>query len=139
MNLTTGSVSPQFHAFFYDEFSSVESMIVDESPPSFWNEFNIESHTLHIPRDRDSTAVLSDEWLSDSDLEKKSKSFVRSNEIRQNFNPSSSSNIISDYPTTPSKSDSIFVQPLEEQNITPLEDTSSNVQAISSDSKVSNV
>ena len=115
LNLTTGSISPQFHVVFDDEFSSVDSMVIDETPPSFWNEFDIEAHTLQIPLDRDSNAVLSDEWLSASDLEERSKSFARSNEIRRNFIPSSSSNVISDYP-------SASTQPLEEQHIIPLED-----------------
>ena len=85
-------------------------MVIDEQPPSFWNEFDLESHTIQIPLDRDSNAMLSDEWLSAPDLEERLRSFARSNEIRRKFNPSSSTNIISDHPTTASSNS----QPLEE-------------------------
>ena len=85
-------------------------MVIDEQPPSFWNEFDLESHTIQIPLDCDSNAMLSDEWLSAPDLEERSRSFARSNEICRKFNPSSSTNIISDHPTTGSSNN----QPLEE-------------------------
>ena len=112
LNLSTGSISPQFHVVFDDQFSSVESMIIDEQPPSFWNEFDLDSHTTQIPLDRDSNATLSNEWLSAPDLEERSRSFARSNKIRRKFNPSSSTNAVSDHPTTTSRAS----QPLEELN-----------------------
>ena len=40
LNLSTGHISPQFHVVFDDHFSTVNSMIIDETPPSFWNEFD---------------------------------------------------------------------------------------------------
>ena len=110
LNLSTGSISPQFHVVFDDQFSSVESMVIDEQPPSFWNEFDLDSHTTQIPLDRDSNATLSSEWLNASDLEERSRSFARSNEIRRKFNPSSSTNAVFDHPTTTSQAS----RPLEE-------------------------
>ena len=41
LNLTTGSISPQFHIVFDDEFSTVNSIGQDEDPPSFWNEIDL--------------------------------------------------------------------------------------------------
>ena len=61
LNLQTGSISPQFHVVFDDHFSTVHSTFLDEPPPSFWNEFDLESHTHRIPLDADTPTTLADE------------------------------------------------------------------------------
>ena len=42
LNPTTGSITPQFHVVFDDEFSTVASIERQHDPPSFWNELCLE-------------------------------------------------------------------------------------------------
>jgi hypothetical protein len=38
LNTTSGSITPQFHVVFDDEFSTVASLEREDEPPSFWSE-----------------------------------------------------------------------------------------------------
>ena len=44
LNLSTGSVSPQYHVVFDDEFSTVPSLNSDTEPPYFWNDIDLLDH-----------------------------------------------------------------------------------------------
>ena len=64
LNLTTGSITTQFHVVFDDLFTTVHSIEREELPPSHWNYLCLENTEL-IPMDNPSP--LSSEWLSGMD------------------------------------------------------------------------
>ena len=87
LNLRTGHISPQYHVVFDDEFSTVPSLASDTIPPSFWNAVDLEEHSLSIPLDASSTERLSPDWLTPAELEERSRTTVRQNQIRQSYQP----------------------------------------------------
>ena len=98
--MSTGHISPQFHVVFDDHFSTIHSIIIDETPPSFWNEFNLENYTHKIPLDKNAHITLQDEWLNPSDLEERARSFARSNEIRKTISSNKSNIYDRPHPST---------------------------------------
>ena len=96
-------------------------MIIDETPPSFWNEFDLENYTHKIPLDKNAHITLQDEWLNPSDLEERARSFARSNEIRKTF--SSNKSNIYDHPSAsnqPSEESTSISSIMEEPSSTSL-------------------
>ncbi len=64
LNLTTGSITTQFHVVFDDLFTTVSSVEREEDPPSHWNNLCLEQ-TEFIPID--TPMPLSPDWLSKMD------------------------------------------------------------------------
>ena len=85
LNLTTGSISPQYHVVFDDTFSTVISLSLEEDPPEFWNDVDLDDYVSRIHLDEDTPATLADEWLTPSELEERRRSSTRSQQIRQSF------------------------------------------------------
>ena len=85
LNLTTGSISPQYHVVFDDTFSTVVSLSAEEEPPPFWNEVDLDEYVSRVHLDEDTPATLSEEWLTPSELEERRRSSTRSQQIRQSF------------------------------------------------------
>jgi hypothetical protein len=54
LNLATGSITPQFHVVFYDDFSTVSSVERETEPPDNWADLCMEN-TAYIPTDDPST------------------------------------------------------------------------------------
>ena len=71
LNPNTGHISPQFHVVFDDSFSTVCSQLDSDTPPSFWNEFDLDEFLYQIPLDADFTTTLADEWLTPQEREEK--------------------------------------------------------------------
>jgi hypothetical protein len=94
LNLSTGSISPQFHVVFDDSFSTVMSVTSEEEPPSFWNDLCLESDSVHrIPLETDASVHLPDDWLTSDELEEKRRVIARLDKIRPTYwnkKPSSS-------------------------------------------------
>ena len=80
LNLTTGSISPQFHVVFDDTFSSVISLAAEESPPDFWNDIDLANHTHRVQLDNGTDPRLSPDWLTPAELEERDR---HENHIRQ--------------------------------------------------------
>ena len=89
LNLSTGSVSPQFHVVFDDEFTTVPSLSVDEDPPTFWNDLDLLDHIHRIPLDSDSRVTLNDEWLTPVEQEERDRIQTRQTILRQSLQSSS--------------------------------------------------
>ena len=85
LNLTTGSITTQFHVVFDDLFSTVTSVEREEDPPSHWNYLCLEqTEFIHV----DAPTPLSSDWLSEEDKEQDSRTGNRTNRVRtdlQNF------------------------------------------------------
>jgi hypothetical protein len=81
LNLSTGSISPQFHVVFDDSFSTVMSIGTEDDVPSFWEELCLES-SHRIPLDEGSPAYLPDDCLNPSELEEKRRARARLDRIR---------------------------------------------------------
>ena len=80
LNLTTGSVSPQFHVVFDDWFSTVDSNEMsteDDIVGEQWNQLLSESR-FHVLFDEDDPGELDDEWLTEMErLEKHQRAVQR--------------------------------------------------------------
>ena len=76
LNLTTGSITTQFHVVFDDLFSTVASVERQEDLPSHWNDLCLEQSEF-IPLDK--PVPLTPEWLSEADTAKDSITAVRTN------------------------------------------------------------
>ena len=87
LNLTTGSISPQYHVVFDDEFSTVPSIDVNEDPPTFWNDLDLESQSQRIYLDPESPHQLHEEWLTPDELEERRRTNNRQRHVRQIFPP----------------------------------------------------
>ena len=63
LNLTTGSITTQFHVVFDDLFSTVNSIRREEQPPSNWSNLCLENiELIHT----DNLTPLSPEWLNEN-------------------------------------------------------------------------
>ena len=82
LNLTTGSITTQFHVVFDDLFSTVSSIEREEQPPSHWNDLCLDNTEL-IPMDN--PPPLSPEWLNEMDGNLNTQSTVRTNQVRQDL------------------------------------------------------
>ena len=73
LNLQTGSISPQYHVVFDDIFTTVESILENKHPPSFWNEIYLEAKILQIPLDPNVDTSLQYDWITTEELDEKSR------------------------------------------------------------------
>ena len=90
LNPRTGHISPQYHVVFDDTFSTVESLGIDDPPPAFWDEINLNdnvysSHVHRIPLDEGSTESLHPEWLTADELAARTRLQVRQASVRTTF------------------------------------------------------
>ena len=85
LNLQTGSISPQFHVVFDDNFSRVKSIADNEDPPSFWNELQLGEFTIYIHNEAEASQTLNNEWLTHIEVEEKQRIQSRSDIIRSYF------------------------------------------------------
>ena len=88
LNLTTGSITTQFHVVFDDLFTTVPSIERENEPPSHWEDLCLE-HTTMIPTDHPTT--LSHEWQSKEDAEQDFRTTQRSNRVRSDLETTSTS------------------------------------------------
>ena len=65
-NVQTGSISPQFHVVFDDNFTTIPSRVNDDAiePPANWNELLLRSRMNLLDPEEDRIPKLNDEWLS---------------------------------------------------------------------------
>ena len=84
LNLTTGSISPQFHVVFDDTFSTVMSVTSEEEPPKFWNDLCLEL-THQVPLEKDVSVHLPDDWLTPDEVEEKRRAIARADKIRPTY------------------------------------------------------
>ena len=73
LNLTSGSISPQYHVVFDDAFSTVISLSVEETPPDFWNDVDLVRYTHQVPLDDNVDPRLPPDWLTSQELEKRAR------------------------------------------------------------------
>jgi hypothetical protein len=88
LNMATGSITPQFHVVFDDEFSTVTSLEREHEPPPFWNDLCLEN-SVYIPVEQgtgDHTLQLNDDWLTPEERVVKQREIVRLEEIRNRIN-----------------------------------------------------
>jgi hypothetical protein len=78
LNLSTESITSQYHIVFDDRFSTVESIGLEDTPPSDWEELCLES-SLYVPTDDtpDLPVHLNDDWLTESERELKHRDLVQ--------------------------------------------------------------
>ena len=88
LNLTTGSITTQYHVVFDDRFSTVESIGHDDTPPSYWEDLCLEN-SIYVPTDgtSDTPVHLEDDWLTDAEREIKHRELQRQERIRQIQHP----------------------------------------------------
>ena len=92
LNTKTGNISPQYHVVFDDTFSTVESLTPAEDPPPFWNEIGLDesvysTYVHRIPLDPGDSTVLHQEWLTDAEIEARTRTQVRDVSVRGTFTP----------------------------------------------------
>ena len=88
LNLSTGSITTQYHVVFDDRFSTVQSIGSEEAPPADWEDLCLEN-TMYVPTDgtADMPVHLNDDWLSDSERELKYRDLQRQERVRQILHP----------------------------------------------------
>ena len=72
---------------FDDTFSTDQSIPEGSDPPPWWNVVDLEENTLRIPLDDDSSPLLDKDWLSQEELEERSRRNIRQTQLRQAFTP----------------------------------------------------
>ena len=82
LNLTTGSITTQFHVIFDDRFTTVPSIAREEEPPSHWADLCLENTTF-IPTD--SNVPLSQEWRSSAESDQDKRTHIRSNRVHDDI------------------------------------------------------
>jgi hypothetical protein len=80
LNLSTGSITNQFHVVFDDQFTTVSSVERETEPPDHWEELCLENSS-HILTDTESSNPLND-WLSPEEQEEKRRDIQRDTTIR---------------------------------------------------------
>ena len=90
LNLSTGSITPQYHVVFDDRFSTVESISSQETPPTHWEEICLEN-TMYLPIDGTPAMPvdLNDDWLTESERNLKYRDLQRQDRVRQILHPTS--------------------------------------------------
>ena len=78
LNLSTGSITTQYHVVFDDRFSTVQSIGHEEDPPTDWEDLCLEN-TMCVPTDgtADMPVHLNDDWLTDAERELKYRDLQR--------------------------------------------------------------
>ena len=87
LNLTTGSITTQFHVVFDDLFTTVPSIGREEDPPSHWADLCLDNTTFILT---DNPPPLSHEWRSKADTEDDFRIDQRSNRVRNDLSHQSS-------------------------------------------------
>ena len=82
LNLTTGSITTQFHVVFDDMFTTVNSIAREDQPPSHWNDLCLENTEL-VPMDNPPS--LTAEWLSEMDSNLDTQMATRTNQVRSDL------------------------------------------------------
>ena len=77
LNLRTGHISPQYHAVFDDDFSTVLSIAENAEPPLWWNVLDLEENSIRISLSKDDPSRLNKDWLSTEELEETSRQEIR--------------------------------------------------------------
>jgi hypothetical protein len=103
LNLTTGSITTQYHVVFDDRFSTVESIGQDEDPPAYWEDLILQNSII-IPTDQ--PVHLHDDFLTEAELEVKQRHMRRQQQIRQLQHPGTSTQQVSPHETNTSLSQS---------------------------------
>ena len=88
LNLTTGSITTQFHVVFDDLLTTVTLIGKEEESPSNWEDLCLDNTQL-IPAD--TPIRLSQEWRSEIDAEEEHRLNQRSNRVCDDLNPPPSS------------------------------------------------
>ncbi|KAI2509164.1 hypothetical protein MHU86_5283 [Fragilaria crotonensis] len=89
LNLDTGSITPQYHVVFDDQFSTVSSVERENDPPDNWADLCLDN-TTYIPTDVIEPTVSSEqvpsslafEWLSPAEQEWATRAMTRQDAIR---------------------------------------------------------
>ena len=74
---------------FEDRFSTVESLTVDDTPPSHWEELCLENTMLFVPTDAtsDMPVHLQDDWLTSTERDLKQRDLQRQERVRRILHP----------------------------------------------------
>jgi hypothetical protein len=88
LNLTTGSITPQYHVVFDDRYSTVASIGDDDDPPSDWDDLCLDN-SLYVPADAapDTPQHLHDDWLTEAEREVKHRDLQRQDRVRNLQHP----------------------------------------------------
>ena len=88
LNLTTGSITPQYHVVFDDRYSTVASIGDDDDPPSDWDDLCLDN-SLYVPADAapDTPQHLHDDWLAEAEREVKHRDLQRQDRVRNLQHP----------------------------------------------------
>jgi hypothetical protein len=84
LNLSTGSITTQYHVVFDDRFSTVESIADDDTPPTYWEDLCLEN-SIHVPTDQ--PVHLHDDFLTESERDLKYRHMQRQQIIRNTQHP----------------------------------------------------
>ena len=82
LNLTTGSITTQFHVVFDDLFTTVPSIGREEEPPSHWADLCLDNTTYILT---ETSPQLSHEWRSAADTEDELRLNQRTNRVRDDL------------------------------------------------------
>ena len=72
---------------FDDDFTTVSSVGNDKNSPTYWNEIDLEAFTVRISLDPNATVNLQDDWLTTEEMEEKSRQKIRTDRLRDSFDP----------------------------------------------------
>ena len=74
---------------FEDRFSTVESLTVDDTPPSHWEELCLENTMLFVPTDAtsDMPVHLQGDWLTSTERDLKQRDLQRQERVRRILHP----------------------------------------------------
>ena len=88
LNLSTGSITPQYHVVFDDRFTTVESITIDGTPPTHWEDLCLEN-TMLVPTEEttDAPVHLQDDWLTDTERALKYRDIQRQDRVRSILHP----------------------------------------------------
>jgi len=97
LNIHAGHISPQYYVVFYDSFSTVPSLALEEEPPSYWSaiDFSTDLHrdfVSQIPFDKDSTIRYDAEYMTLTELEERARLDTHDARIRSTYNETSLGN-----------------------------------------------
>ena len=82
LNLTTGSITTQFHVVFDDLFTTVPSIEREEDPPSHWEDLCLEN-TLFISTDPG--LLMSEDQRTPGEIHSDRRSDLRTNQVRSDL------------------------------------------------------
>jgi hypothetical protein len=125
LNLDTGSITPQYHVVFDDQFSTVTSVEREIDPPDNWAELCMENTTF-VPTDTDTDdigaetttkASLGFEWMTPDERDWAARAMIRQDAVR---------NTLTGVSTVPTHT------PTSIPPVAKIKDTSSTMKSVSS-------